>query len=438
MKSFLLHSLLTLFAITSLTGCGGKEKQAKIDELTRELELAHQSFESERKSFDAEREENDKLRDENNHLKMKTREAEGRAKTAEREVERLKEREQMARETKQRAPSSREKLEAAKTAAAELLNAVVTIKGDQSSGSGTLVQADDKSWIYLPASFLGANTKLEVTLADGTRLEKFGSFELAADADLARLEVKDEVTTKLSPESGAELKSGTILLGVDDSGSIMDSRAYGTEPATLRADSRFSKCLTGTPVFSGENTGLIGILLEPRRNQPTLWDSATRSTGVIRREICRLDRTISWTPISITAFLDEAKTLSDADRFTRLVFAFAATIPSTTGVSLDTNVGGSTSARSLFEKNQSMSAVKSLYALDEWLKEKGARASKADLSRRVDGVYGDILRRSTKNTATLSQRKFSPYHAAAATQSIEWRKDAEKKLKTTASAASAD
>lgn len=83
--------------------------------------------------------------------------------TAEDDLKRLKERELTAKNVKEREPSSREKLEAAKKAAEKHLSSVVTLTGDQTSGSGTLVSADNKIWIYFPASFLGGNSQLEIT-----------------------------------------------------------------------------------------------------------------------------------------------------------------------------------------------------------------------------------------------------------------------------------
>lgn len=141
-----------------------------------------------------------------------------------------------------------------------------------------------------------------------------------------------------------------------------------------------------------------------------------------------MDRPIKWAAVPISTFMEEAKTLASADRLTRLVFAFAATRPSSSGIDTSGSVGASTTAGEILAENKKVAAVKSLFSTDQWLKERGERASKADLNRRITGVYDDILRTSMKSTTKLSDAKFSPYHAKMAAQSLEWRKEGEKKL----------
>ena len=121
----------------------------------------------------------------------------------ERELGRLKEdlRRREEREAAAKAPSTREMRAEMKNKIGEHLDAMVEIKGDQTSGSGFVVEADGKTWIYCAASTLSGNSKLEITQSGGGKLEGFGAFELASGTNLARLELKEPPEKKLTEKS---------------------------------------------------------------------------------------------------------------------------------------------------------------------------------------------------------------------------------------------
>lgn len=422
----ILYSFATGVACLALVGCEDEEKQVEIDILTEKLERVSHDLKSQEERLKSETEEANELAVENDKLKGELRDFKRRAESAERDLERLKERELAAKKVKEREPTSMEKREAAKEAATEHLNSVVSITGDQTSGSGTLVSADDKLWIYFPASYMVENSRLEITTSEGTKLDKFGTFEVASDADLVRLEIKEKVEGALSIAESVDMEAGASVLGFGESGTIIEGRAYEVKANGMSPGRGFDKSDPGTPVFTGETTELFGILVVANNAEPTLWPQPTTEFKVY--EVSRLDRSIKWAAVPISTFMEEAKTLASADRLTRLVFAFAATRPSSTGIDTSGSAGASTTVSEILEENKKVAAVKSLFSTDEWLKEKGARSSQADLNRRITGVYDDILRTSMKSTNKLSDAKFSPYHAKMAAQSLEWRKEGEKKL----------
>jgi len=422
----ILCSLATGVACLTLVGCEDEEKQVEIDVLTEKLERVSHDLKSQEERLKSETEEANELAVENDKLKGELRDFKRRAESAERELERIKARELAAREVKQREPTTMEKREAAKKAVAEHLNSVVSISGDQTSGSGTLVSADEKLWIYFPASYMIENSRLEITTSEGTKLEQFGAFEVASDADLVRLEIKEKVEGALRIAESVEMENGATVLGFGESGTIIEGRAYEVQANGMNPGRGFDKSDVGTPMFTGETTELFGILVVANHAEPSLWPRPTAEFKVY--EVSRMDRPIKWAAVPISTFMEEAKTLASADRLTRLVFAFAATRPSSSGIDTSGSVGASTTAGEILAENKKVAAVKSLFSTDQWLKERGERASKADLNRRITGVYDDILRTSMKSTTKLSDAKFSPYHAKMAAQSLEWRKEGEKKL----------
>jgi len=411
------------------TGCEDKEAQAEVARLEDELAAMRQEITRERTRAEAANEQMQEVRKELNALKIERRTVDNRLRIAERAVEQYKKREESAKTAKEREPSRKEKLDAGKEAAGGNLGALVEIKGDVNAGKGFVVEADEKTWIYFSPTILVGNSKLEVTRGEGGKLEKFGAFELAKDAGLARLEVQDEVATKMSVGDASTLGSGAAVFGITEDGSLSEGRFYGAEGTTFKADSRLAQNPLGTPVFHGETGALIGVLLESGTVERELWPQQWRVSTVGSQEVCRLDRTIAWETSSIGGFLDESKAIEEADRLTRLVTAFATVRPSEGGLSFDGAVGGGVlTAREVLADFKDQSAVRSLMDLDVWLKEKGPRASEKDREKKIQRVYEDMVRISKGNTATLEAKKFSAYFAASAAKSLEWRKAAEEKL----------
>lgn len=412
-----------------LTGCEDQEAQAELKQLREDVAVLKQDYQSERDRANEFRELMEQARQEADQLKMEVKSLEGKLEIARREAERTQERMAAREEVRERAPSRKEREEAGLAAADAHLDALVTITGDDSKGEGFLVKADGKTWIYCAPSTLAGNSKLEITRRAGTELTKFGSFQMATDTPLARLEVLDEVEATLTVAESVELKSGAPLVGIGEDGTLVSGRSYGTEGDRLKADSRFLKCPVGTPVFNGESGELLGVMGWDGELKRELWPREDRSSYGPRQAVVRLDREIAWQDSSIGGFLEEARVLAEADERTRLLLAFATVRLGPGGANFSAGVGGGQTAKDIFSRHKDLSAVRSLVEADEWFKEKGERASDQDKNKKLRSVYEAIDRAMRRDTAEFAARNFSPYHAAVAKQSLEWRQEAAPQLK---------
>ena len=438
MTAMVIRRFFAAMAMTAvpfvLSACGeDKEKQAEIERLTAELESLDESLSNSKRDYKRVSKQNDERRDALGEERGKVRTLESKLVAAERELRRFRAREEREKEraaAKRKEPSRLEKRKIAKEQASEKLGTLVDIKGDRSKGSGFLVEDDGKVWVYFAARILAGNSKLEVTRSGGERLEKFGAFEVAADADLARLEVLEAPEEKLVLSEPSELVSGTPLLGVSEGGDLVEGRSYEAAPTQLKADSRIGECPVGTPVFHGESGALLGFVSDPPEADRDLWEGMN-SRSRPRRFVGRLDRKIEWQAMPIATFLSEARQIADADRLTRVVYAFAALRPSADGLDLNANMEGGQSASKIFDENGVLSAVKSLFELKGWIEEKADRSSEADVQRRIDKVFSQIAQTSGSQTRKFKGQQFSPFHQAAAKQSLEWRREAEESLAET-------
>lgn len=420
--------LVGAFAVLGMTGCEDKEAQAQIALLNEELNALQQDFITEKKVAGDSQKTIDVLRKELTDVKLEARAMEGKLKVAERELARYKSREEQARIAAEREPSRREKQAQAKTAVSAHLAAIATIKGDNTSSKGVVVEAGEKTYVYFAPSGLNGNSKMEVMTASGGSLE-LGAFEIAPDVDLARVEILGEVEAKLVVGEVGAMANGTALLGVKDDGSIAEGRSYGLEAAVIVGDSRFASCDLGAPVFHGETAELIGVMVAGKDAARSLWPKRNAGRIPAKRDVSRLDREVKWNAGDLKVFLEEAKAIGDVDRLTRVVHAFAVLPPNTSGLSFTATVGEGMSVKDLLEENKVLGPVRALYEYDEWLQKDGVRASESNLKRKVDSVYGNMLRVSQRHTKSMEAKKFSAYHAKEMATSLEWRKEAEEKLK---------
>ena len=355
----------------------------------------------------------------------RAREVEGKLAGAERELAKFRAAQERAQAAADAEPSQQEKLALAKKAAEGSLAAMVTVKGDGSEGRGFVMEAGGKTWLYTAASALAGSSRIEITGADGNKLSKFGVFEVAAGADLARLEILDEVATKLAP--GAMAGKGR-LLGVAKGGtSIVDGRSHEPEAAVMRVDSRVDDGDPGGPVFDGESGALVGMLVTVDEEQRDLWPMETGERRV-RKAVCRLDREMEWFATDIGSFLKEAKQISDTDRITRLVMAMAAIDPAGGAAAATAGVGGGWSIEKVFAENPDMGVIKDLKSIEEWLATSKMKPAEQDVNRRYASVFSQVEGASKRQMQGFDPAKFSPYHRAAATQSLDWRKQANDQL----------
>jgi hypothetical protein len=435
MKYMMFRRPVSLVALVALPlfmgGClENKEQTAEI----KRLKEATEDLEYDLKDMRQVKADADKrigeLRDKLNATEKKLYLADRELNTAKRELERYKEKERRAEEAKKREPTRSEKIVLTKKAVEKQLSAMISVAGDKTSGSGILVEEGGKTWLYVPAGVISGNSKLEITTEDGETLKKFGAFEVATGSDLARLEVLEPPEAKLTLSGKAvDFSQGSTLLGVNDSSQLTDGRAYNVKTDLIETDSGISSCPPGSPVFHGESGALVGIVTDPLASSRDLWRNDGEGYGSPRRVVTRLDRKIRWTAVPIGTFIKESMSIEQADSFTRLINAFIAIEPSSVGMNFNAGVAGSVSARDILEENKSLSVVRSLQDLNEWLTDsKTKKLSPKDVNRRVISVLDQMANEARRQSKAFLAIKFSPYHRAAAKESLQWRKEAMDRL----------
>ena len=430
-----------------LAGCSNKKDKAEIESLKQEVLDRESSLDSLRtRSEDLERAKSE-LTSKVNEAENKSAALQSQLDQAKADLESLRNAKSNETAAQSRPQSPAKALEASKAQLTKQLAAVVTIEGDVASGRGTVVQADGKTWLYTTPQVLSGNSKISIKTADGAAVTKFGAFNLAPDANLARLEIQQDMPVKFDVDSAAAIDPNTTLMavssGAGNSGGTAtpqtnECHATRTVGNDFEIESYAIQQSGGCPVIDGTSGKLVAIIgsAEP---PPSLWPGYQQNTGTEQNaKAARLNRTIDWKTTTIAGFLAERHKIEDLNRTTRLLYALAAVKVTGEALQLDGSLGGSnsgiggatTTVLKVLEQNASLPMVAEMMKIKSDLADKKMKVAARDINRRVASILGQAKSASSRQLQDLKTVTFSPYHRPAAELALKWRGEADQTLNT--------
>ena len=320
---------------------------------------------------------------------------------------------------------------------AKYSNAMATITGDASSGAGFIVEDGGKRYLYTTAAAISGNSRLAVTNAAGTKFAKFGNLELAAGCDFVRLELleaDDAPALQVAPSSyQVSTERRVSCLGINTTTNIVNGELinpFGQSADTIDLDPNLLVGKVSGPVIDTATVKVLAIVTPPATEQPDLWTPVASGNDVQFRA-ARINRDISWEPVPVATFLAEGKRIRDFDRYTKIVYAFAAMTLTPEGLGVENQVGNSETVKSVLADMKDLQVAGDAMALHNQLASKKGRIGEADLKKRVVGLFSTVDSQSKRNTVGFDPAKFSVYHRKAAEQSIKWRTEAAVQLQKT-------
>lgn len=424
-------------AVFLSTGCKDESAARRIKELEQEATDHVSEVETLNQRLQEAENERNKLRGELDDSRREATRAKNDAEQLQRQMDAMRKIEEAKRENERQA-AQRNPVEDARKAVQEKLAAVWQIEGDQGSCRGVVCEADGKTWLYFPPTSLKGSAKLAVKDAAGTAVTKFGDLQIAADANLARLEIKQDAPVRLAIDAKAELAANPRLFlptPANDGGALrIDEVSPGKiTPAEIELNADGSSTFRGLPVFHAETGALLAITVPAPNFTADIWAAAQPSDFGMTRS-ARLDRGIEWKTSTIGSLLAERRKIDELNKLTRLVAATATLSPGTSGLRMTSTVaGGTISARQILEENKSVSGVQELFKLDENLAAQKVRASEADIRRQFAGMAGSIGSASRRVATELKAMKPSPCNRADIEAALKWNEEAGKKLDETLS-----
>lgn len=415
-----------------LTGCENEEQTKRIKELEEEVQQYIAEAESISGSLQEAAAERDKLQSELNQAQRAAKLATSELAHVRRELESTRKTEEKLRDSA-RSKAASQPAEASKKSIGERLSAVWLVEGDKTSCHGVAAEADGKTWLYLPANALGGSSRLTITDAGGNTVTKFGEFQVAADANLARLEIKQDVPTRFVVDPKAVLgeKPRLIFASPAPDGStpkLTDTVAETVTSTDLEFNAYSLNQAEGYPVFAAESGAFIGLILPPSQTATGLWDDPqTTQTGSPRAAL--LNRTIEWKASSIGALLAERRKIDELNNLSKLLFAAATLTPGATGIQMEAMVSdGNQSAEQIFQANKDMPVVQELYKLNSHLAAQKVRVSESDIKRQVSRITGNLSSAARRVASELRAMKPDPSNRQDVENALKWHDEAAKKL----------
>ncbi|MFC7338397.1 serine protease [Haloferula chungangensis] len=326
-------------------------------------------------------------------------------------------------------PSSKEKSVLAKDIVQKNFSSIAIIEGDAGSGTGFIINEGDATRLYTAAHVIAGNKRLTVKNSDGRKFSKFGTFEVAGNSDLARIQLLEDFKSDITIAKHGTAKVSAPLLAIGNSGgagvlTVIEGQAKALGPDSIEVSNQVIQGNSGGPIFSGETGELLGLVTHATAAREDIWAEGTEFEEV-RRFATRLDRPIKWRTMKIGSFLQETERMETFNRNTRILYAISALHPTQEGLRLDTRVSESgPTILSIIEENKDVPAVSQLLDMNIELGDKRMRISENDLKKRFSRYYGGALLELNKDSKNFMPTSFSGYRQAEAKQALEWRTDA--------------
>lgn len=310
----------------------------------------------------------------------------------------------------------------------KVVDAVANISGDKVSGSGFVVVTDGKRYIYTAADVLAGNTRVAIANSAGRKFVKFGNLELADASGIVRLELLEaDDAPALEPSAETtKAESGFNVTGLglaSDKVMVDGGSAFGQSADAIEADPAVLRGKNGGALVESANGKVLAVIVKPATEQGDLWTDLGVAAEMPLRAL-RINRTLSWKPVQVAAFLAESRKISEYNRFTRIAQALSSLNPSANGLGMDGNVSGPHSVLTVLTEAKSVPIVTEFLAFHEQLSSNKARAGNADLKKRYTNMMASAISQINRTGDGYDPTKFFPCNRTAAEKSLKWRQDA--------------
>lgn len=198
-------------------------------------------------------------------------------------------------------------------------NCLAIIKAGDGAGTGFLVKLDGKVWLVTNEHVLRGGAPFSATLPDGRALKFSPTVEVAANRDLARLQVEgDYEALEWFPEP-AKQNQKIHVYGNSDGGGVLTEiagRVLGVGSDRIEVDAKFVQGNSGSAVLDSKGRILAVATYATRRNDPKDWVSTgTRFNGrVVRRFGVRLNG-VKWEKVPWKTYVEGARVLNECEMF---------------------------------------------------------------------------------------------------------------------------
>jgi S1-C subfamily serine protease len=428
-------------ALLSLPGCTNKKDQAKIKELEAQIETLQEETSTSLNERDKELSQKDEASSKaQNDAEQKILQLTAERDKAQQELDLLKkaaaraETARIASLPKDASSPGHPDFNPANEA--KITQALATVTGDKSTGTGFVVASEGKQYLYTAAHVVAGNSRLSISNSAGLKFTKFGNLEVADGTAIVRLELLDATEApalQLAAESTkvAAATDLTALSASAASGTVTSDRgnAIAQSEDAIDVDPSLLQGKSGGPLIATATGKVLAVIINPAAERSELG-TAPASGEEIPNRACRLNRKLQWKAVPIGTFLAEAKKISEYDSITRVAQALAVLSPSSTGLGVEGTVAGGQTALAVLTAAKDVPVAAEVLAMHNLLSgKKNVRSSEADLKKRFASLISSALSQMQRSSEGFDPAKFTSYHRRLAENSLKWRKEALQQLK---------
>ena len=302
--------------------------------------------------------------------------------------------------------------EAFKTLGSKVETAIVSISGENATGSGFFAQDGITTYLYTSAKLLDQNPGLSIKDKNGREWKKFGDLEVSLEHDLVRMAVTEPVEKplKLHP-IGQEVETGSNLamLSLVKGGSMPSqtlAQTRGIKDDLYEVFSSELQSFVGGPLVNSEGE-VVAIITQPLVVRRQVFEDRKNSYQRVRPIACRLDLERKWEKTTLGRFVAAGRKLATFDQSSLFLFALGQVEPRQDGVSLDTRVQGNLTIREALITSKQPGVLKKLTEMNNELSG-GRKLSKRDVDKKFRLLFQAALNKV--KSKELDEGSFSPFH----------------------------
>ncbi|OYW26535.1 MAG: hypothetical protein B7Z47_07505 [Chthoniobacter sp. 12-60-6] len=219
---------------------------------------------------------------------------------------------------------------------AEKKNAIAVIEGDQSGGTGFFARFNDTVYLVTNLHVLYGNSTFKATISSGAEV-KIAGMLAAREADIALLKLTEEPKAYFDVQISVETKhkAGDAILVPGNSlggGTILqtEGKIAGIGPAKIEHNAPTFRGNSGSPILSVDTWKVLGVdTMSVSVDRSCFADDSSlmRRSSQVKSDVrlfgYRLDSVSQWEPIDWKRFVQQAKTVEEADsQITGIVAVF--------------------------------------------------------------------------------------------------------------------
>lgn len=313
--------------------------------------------------------------------------------------------------------------------------AVVLITGENSSGSGFIVNAGGKNYIYTAVHVLTGMDKPTFKGPDGSEIKipPMNKIEVSDDpkiSDVARIPLTGPCPPGFTLGSTAAIDDDVTAYG--NSGgqfvvTALDGKIVGIGPNEVEVDAKVIPGNSGGPIVRKGTNEILGLVTRAVRRPKDIWIKDTPFEGV-RRFAARPERVEKWAQTTLYGIREQGKRI---DRMRTDTLAIASTIfldYFTDGVDAPETQKGDFSVRDVLKiaaVTKTGAIVNSAVAtLNSTLRANSAIKLSAVSSKQAYGAFfGTIYQAARSDITDASKGDFFPFNREAYQIEVDLRKE---------------